>query len=74
MNPYADRSVMFSLLRVVDEFCVRTVTAGITPCLVIDFDPISSASKACGTVDQVRRLLRLDSSPVPPDSPAWTTP
>ena len=42
VNPYSDRSVLFRLLELVDEFCVHTATAGLAPCLIFDFDPISS--------------------------------
>ena len=47
-NPYADRAVMFSLLELVDDFCVHTATAGITPCLIIDFNPVSSSTQRLG--------------------------
>ncbi|WP_406485929.1 hypothetical protein [Streptomyces phaeochromogenes] len=48
VNPYADRSVLFSLFELVDEFCVRTSTAGFVPCLIFDFDPISSDARRLG--------------------------
>jgi hypothetical protein len=48
VNPYADRSVLFRLLELVDEFHVSTSTAELAPCLIFDFDPISSGAQRLG--------------------------
>jgi hypothetical protein len=48
VNPYADRSLLISLAQLISTYCVTTKTAGIIPCIIIDFDPVSAAQRRVG--------------------------
>jgi hypothetical protein len=48
VNPYADRSLLISLAQLISMYCVTTKTAGIIPCIIIDFDPVSPAQRRVG--------------------------
>jgi hypothetical protein len=67
INPYADRSLLISLIQLISTYCVTTKTAGMTPCIIIDFDPVSPAQRRVGPsikfdenfVSVHRQFLRL---------------
>lgn len=48
VNPYADRSLLISLSSLISTHCVSTKTDRMFPCLIFDFDPVSSIERRSG--------------------------